>query len=172
MVSLFVATLILVVLTLVPTLELRFSIPLGILASTLRLPWLGTVEGFGLPWLYVFAVCVATNIVLGPLWYWLLGTVVRLLAARWAWFDRFYRRRVEKAQRRIKGHVDRWGWFGLALFIGVPIPGSGVYTGGLIAYALGMGHRRFFAATVLGVLIAGVLVTLFSLGVVNLVALL
>ncbi len=167
--SLLLATLILVLVTLVPTFELRASIPLGLLASQQKLPFLGVVAGFGLPVWYVLLVCVTTNILLAPLWYWLLGTVVAWLRSCWSWFDAWYVRRLEKAQRRIERPLERWGWLGLVLFIAVPLPGSGVYTGGLVAHALGLSRRRFSAAAVLGVLGAATLVTLVTLGVVAIV---
>lgn len=160
----FLATLILILLTFIPALELRFSIPVGILASKVHLPFFGTVIGFGLPWEYVFLICVLANILLGPLWYWLLNTLILWLRERWSWFARFYQRRLKKAQKRIHRHVERWGWLGLALFIAIPLPGSGVYTGGIVAYTLGMGQRKFLFATILGVLIAATIVTILSLG--------
>ena len=49
------------------------------------------------------------------------------------------------------------------MFIGVPLPGSGVYSGALAAYLLGFRKRDFFLAAVIGVLIAGTIVLLVSL---------
>jgi len=161
-------TLILVLVTFIPTLELRASIPLGILASRVVLPFFGAVQGFGLPWWYVVLICVLANTLLALLFYWFLDVVVhRLLIPSWPWFARFYARRLEKAQRRIRQGVERWGWLGLAAFIAIPLPGSGVYTGGLVAYAVGMSPRRFYAASFLGVLGAATLVTAASLGVLS-----
>ncbi len=166
--SLLVATLVLVALTFVPALELRFSIPVGILAGSVALPFFGTVSGFGLPWPYVLVVCVLANILLAAVFYWFLDTVVRrLLVPHWPWFKEAYTKQVAKAQRKIHAAVQRWGWLGLALFIAVPLPGSGVYTAGVAAYALGMGYKRYLAASVLGCVIAGTLVTLVTLGFAN-----
>ncbi len=164
--SLLVATLVLVAITFIPALELRFSIPVGILATKVSLPLFGQVAGFGLPWPYVFAVCVLANILLAILFYWFLHVVVRkLFLPYWPWYARFHERRVKRAQRKMHGHVQRWGWLGLAVFIGVPVPGTGVYTGGLAAYGLGMGFKEYLLASALGVLLAGTAVTLLSLGV-------
>jgi len=168
MVSLLAATLLLVALTFLPALELRFSIPVGILAGKVTLPFFGTVSGFGLSWPYVFIVCVLANILLAAVFYWFLDVIVRrLLVPHWPWFAEVFTKRVARAQRKIHAAVQRWGWFGLALFIAIPFPGSGVYTGGIAAYALGMDYRRFLAASVLGCVIAGSLVTFFALGVIN-----
>ena len=78
---------------------------------------------------------------------------------RWAWFDRVLWPHVEKTQHRIKPCVDRYGEWGVALFIGMPLPGSGTYAGALGAYLMGLGKRKFAAAAVIGVLIAGTAVT-------------
>ncbi len=56
-------------------------------------------------------------------------------------------------------YVDKYGTIGLALFIGVPLPGSGVWTGALAAFLLGFKRKEFSIANIVGVLIAGVIVT-------------
>ncbi len=163
-------TLILIALTFIPALELRFSIPVGILATSLHLPFFGQVQGFSMPWWYVFIVCVLANIFLAFIFYHFLHFIVHgFLVKHWGWFARFYQKRVEKAQKKIHKHVERWGWLGLALFIAVPLPGSGVYTGGVAGYALGFSFKRFMYASIIGVVIAGIVVTLVTLGVVNVI---
>ena len=58
---------------------------------------------------------------------------------------------------------EKYGIIGLALFIGVPLPGSGVYSGALGAYLLGFNFKDYFKAAVLGVLIAATIVTIVSI---------
>jgi len=137
--------LILILITLIPTLELRASIPYGILKGDL--PW----------WVVVF-VCVVTNIILGPVVYLLLDKGVGLLQ-RFQWLDRIYQRTVERTQRRIQKSVDRYGEIGVALFIGIPLPGTGSYSGALGAYLIGLGWRKFILANIIGVLIACAIIT-------------
>jgi uncharacterized membrane protein len=139
------AILILILITLIPTLELRASIPYGILLADMH-------------WWAVVLVCVVTNIVLGPLVYLFLDKVMALLL-RFEWVDRVYGRSVTRTQRRIQKSVDRYGEMGVALFIGIPLPGTGSYSGALGAYLLGLGYRRFIIANVIGVLMAGTIVT-------------
>ena len=55
----------------------------------------------------------------------------------------------------------------LAIFIGIPLPGSGVWTGALAAYLLGVRFRDFAIACVIGVLIAAAIVTAVTLGLLN-----
>jgi uncharacterized membrane protein len=121
--------LILVLITLIPTLELRASIPYGILRADMN-------------WWAVVLVCVVTNIVLGPLVYLFLDKAM-----------------VLRTQRRIQKSVDRYGEMGVALFIGIPLPGTGSYSGALGAHLMGLGYRKFIIANVIGVLMAGTIVT-------------
>jgi len=139
------AVIVLILITLIPTLELRASIPYGILRADMG-------------WSAVFIVCTVTNIVLGPLVYLFLDKAVGLLL-RFERIDRLYRRTVARTQRRIQRSVDRYGEMGVALFIGVPLPGTGSYSGALGAYLLGLGYRKFIVANVIGVLMAGTIVT-------------
>ena len=134
-----------VVLTFVPTLELRASIPYGILATDLD-------------WWWVFTAAVLINWAVAPIVYFFLHYVVKFLL-RVGWFARFWQRYTDRAQQRIKRNVDTWGTWGLAVFIGIPLPGSGVYTGALGAYLLGMEFRRFIWVALAGVLIAAIAVT-------------
>jgi uncharacterized membrane protein len=139
------AFIVLILITLIPTLELRASIPYGILRADMN-------------WSAVFVVCTATNIVLGPLVYLFVDKAIGSLL-RFEWIDRIYARTVTRTQRRIQRSVDRYGWMGVALFIGVPLPGTGSYSGALGAYLLGLGYRKFIVANVIGVLMAGTIVT-------------
>jgi len=152
----------LILLTFIPALELRYSIPAGILEGELHLPFGIVLQGFGMDWILVFFVCVVTNILLGILVYFFLDKVVHVFLRIKA-FKRLYDRVVTRAQKKIQKAVDRWGELGVALFIGIPLPGSGVYTGALGAYAIGLSFKKFIIADIIGVLIAGTAVTILTL---------
>ncbi len=143
----------LAILTLLPVFELRLSIPIGI--------------AMGENPAVVFAVCVAANAALGPLVYFALDRFVHLFL-RFSAVASFYDRMVLRARKKSQHLVERYGIFGLAIFIGIPLPGTGAWTGALVAYILGFGYRRTAVATLLGVVMAGVIVTALSLGVVAL----
>ena len=66
---------------------------------------------------------------------------------------------MEKRQQKLKPVVDRYGEWGLAIFIGVPLPGTGALTGAVGAFLLGFERRRFYVANVAGVVMAGIAVT-------------
>lgn len=136
--------LMLILLTVAPFLELRASIPYGIFKTDLH-------------WSIVFVICVIANILLAPLLYFFLDNIV-FLFLKINFVDKIYKKYVDKTQKKIKKYVDKYGVLGMSIFIGVPLPGSGVYSAALGAYALGMGYRKFILASILGVLIAGIAV--------------
>lgn len=133
--------------TLVPALELRASIPWGIfkMSDQVTLP-------------VVVFICIVVNIVLGWLVFWVLGPACTFIR-KWVWFDRRIWPLLEHTRHRIHPYVEKYGEIGVAVFIGIPLPGSGVYTGAFGAYLLGLDRRKFAVANVIGVLIAAAAVT-------------
>jgi len=139
----------LVLITFLPFLELRASIPYGILV-------------LGMDWLGVFLICVVVNIILGILIYSFLDKIIHFFL-RIKILDKLYNKYVEKTQKKIHKYVEKYGEFAVAVFIGIPLPGSGVYSGALAAYLIGLDYKKFIIANIIGVLIAGVIVTVVSL---------
>lgn len=139
----------LILITFLPFLELRASIPYGILKLHMN-------------WVDVFIICVVTNIVLGIIIYFLLDKLVHLVI-RIRPIGKLYDRVIERTQKKIQKYVDKYGEIGVAIFIGIPLPGSGVYTGALGSYLIGLGYRKFIIACIIGVIIAGIAVTLITL---------
>jgi len=140
--------LILIGLTLLPFLELRASIPYGVFNTELSFT-------------AIFIICVLTNILLAPILYLFLNKFIHIFL-RFKLIDKIYQKIVTKTQKKVHKYVEKYGVLGLSLFIGIPLPGSGVYSGALGAYLLGFKFRDFFRAAVIGVLIAGVIVFLIS----------
>ncbi len=136
---------VIVVLTFLPLLELRASIPYGILMAKEN-------------WLPVVAVAVAANILVGPIVYFLLAKLLHLVL-RIKVVDWYWQRTIVKTQKKIHPLVEKYGVLGLSIFIGIPLPGSGVYSGAFGGYLLGFTKKEFYAATVVGVLIAAAAVT-------------
>lgn len=145
------AILILTAITLIPALELRASIPWGILQMREEISWPVAV-----------LICTVANIVLGWLVFLVLGPVFTFVR-KWPWFDRKIWPIMERARHKIHPYVERYGEIGIAVFIGIPLPGSGVYTGAFGSYLLGLDRRKFVVANVIGVLIAAAAVTALSL---------
>ncbi|MBE3598361.1 MAG: small multi-drug export protein [Limnochordaceae bacterium] len=140
--------LLLVVLTWVPWLELRGTIPLG-------LAW-------GMPWLPVVLVVLVANVLL----FWPTWLVMSLFYERWLQHT-FVRDLLERARRRSEVAVERFGPIGLLLFVALPFPGTGAYTGTALAYLAGMPVMKAFRSVAAGVLVDGVIITLLSTGVIT-----
>ena len=138
----------LILITLMPFFELRASIPYGVFSTDLSL-------------LTIFLVCVVTNIILAPILYFFLDKVIHVFLEVNA-INKIYQKTITKAQKKVHKYVEKYGILGLALFIAIPLPGSGVYSGALGAYVLGFKLHEFLKAAIIGVLIAGIIVLLIS----------
>jgi len=147
--SVVVAVGLLALFTFLPGLEARASIPLAFFNSSVR-------AALGLP--AAVAVCFACNLFVGMLTYSLMGPFVQALR-RWGWFERKVWPAFARTQHKLHPYVERYGEWGLAVFIGVPLPGTGAYTGAFGAFLLGMNRRKFAIANLVGVLIACVAVS-------------
>jgi uncharacterized membrane protein len=134
------------VLTLVPWIELRGSIPLAI-----ALGWSPLTAGL---------VGVLVN------WCVIVPGYLFLDLCYTRWLSRFavVRRVVARVRAKGGGLVERYELLGLALFVAVPLPGTGAYSGTLLAWLLGLPRWRAMGAVALGVLIAGIAVTLIASG--------
>jgi uncharacterized membrane protein len=141
------SVLMLTLITFVPGIELRGSIPVGMFGMREHLSWLSAV-----------LVCLVANVLVGIVVFEIMGPVFTYVR-RWAWFERVVWQKLERTRHKVHPYVEKYGEMGLAVFIGVPLPGTGVYTGAFGAYLLGMNRRKFNIANVVGVLIAGVAVT-------------
>ncbi|MDR1018612.1 MAG: small multi-drug export protein [Lachnospiraceae bacterium] len=72
----------------------------------------------------------------------------------------------EKAMSKSK-NISKYEFWGLVLFVGIPLPGTGAWTGALIAALLGIKFKKAFPAIILGVLLAAVLMTILSYGIIG-----
>ncbi len=137
--------------SMLPIIECRGSIPLGALV--------------GLPWWQTFLFSVAGNMLPVPFILLFIRAVLRRFSrSRIRFFSRigqWLERKVEKH----KGQIEKYSYVGVALFVGVPLPGTGAWTGTLIASVLGMDPKKSFVAALAGVLGASVIMTLVSYGI-------
>lgn len=136
----------------VPVLELRGAIPLGIAA--------------GLPIPLVTTAAIIGNFLPVPF-------ILLLIRKIFRWLRRFPRlnRVVEEMERRahLKGRkVKKYRTFGLVLLVAVPLPGTGAWTGALVADILDMRMRTALPAIFLGIVIAAMVVLIVTCGVIKL----
>lgn len=136
------------IISMVPILELRG----GLLAASLM----------GVDILVAVPICIIGNIIPVPFILWFITPLFDRLKK-----TRLFRPMVEKLEAKAMGKKDQIekGYFwGLALFVGVPLPGTGAWTGSLIASMLDIPFKKAFPAVVLGILIATVIMAAISYG--------
>ncbi len=142
--------------SMVPLLELRGAIPIAV--------------GMGLDYFTALAVCVVGNMLPVPVIYFFARKVL-VWGADKKYIGKFFRFclvKGEHAGKKLTAKAGRGGLFvALMLFVGIPIPGTGAWTGTLAASFLDMGIKSTAAAVSLGVVIAGVIMGVASTGVFN-----
>ena len=137
----------------IPVLELRAAIPMGIAA--------------GLPVHLAMLSAIAGNLIPVPLILLLIRRVFRWLRHFPAMGDL-----IDRLERRahLKGRtVQKYRSFGLMLLVAIPLPGTGAWTGALVASVLDIRLRTAMPAITLGVILASLLMTGLTLGLFNLV---
>ncbi len=120
----------------------------------------------GMGWREAYLACVAGNFLPVVPILLLFDPLARFLR-RWPPFDRFLERLFARTRRRSQ-LVERYEAVGLILFVAIPLPVTGAWTGALAAYLFGVRPRYAVPAITLGILIAGVVVTLATQGVLHL----
>ena len=141
----------LVATTLIPGLELRASIPVGLLV--LREEIRAVLGGAG-----VVGVCLVANVLLGMAVFEAMALVEKFLL-RIGWFKRRIWPILEAKREKLRPLVEKYGAWGVAVFIGIPLPGTGAYAGAIASYLLRLDRRRFWLANAVGVLFAAAAVT-------------
>lgn len=134
-------------LSLLPISELRGAIPYAIAKE--------------MPWFVAYFYCVILNALVCPLLYLFLSTLHRLLL-KIKVYENLIGKFIERARVKIKAKVDRFGYLGVMIFVAIPLPITGAYTGTLGAWILGLDAKKTFLAVAAGVIIAGVIVTVIS----------
>lgn len=71
---------------------------------------------------------------------------------------------LDKKVDKHKGSIEKYGFWGLVLFVGIPLPGTGAWTGSLIASVLEMDRKKSFLAIIIGVVMASIIMMLISFG--------
>ena len=83
-------------------------------------------------------------------------------------YNRAFTYHINKVRREVEKHIEKWEYWVLLAFVDIPFPGTGAYTGTLIAWFFEMNRKKSFLTIALGVAIAGLIVTLTTLGIINL----
>lgn len=81
------------------------------------------------------------------------------LSHKFYWFNRFFSWLFERTRARHEDHFHYWGDIALFIFVAIPLPLTGAYSGVMAAFVFGMPKKHAFWSIVLGVLVAGFFVT-------------
>ena len=137
--------------SMVPLIELRGAIPIAL--------------GMGMDTLTAYIVCVIGNMVPVPFIYFFARKVLEWGADKKfiGKFFTFCLEKGDKAGKKLVATAGRGGLFvALMLFVGIPLPGTGAWTGALGASFLNMGFKSTVASVSLGVIIAGIIMGVVS----------
>ncbi len=72
---------------------------------------------------------------------------------------------LDKKVNKHKSQIEKFGFWGLVFFVGIPLPGTGAWTGCLIAAVLEMDRKKSFVAAMIGIFIASIIMMILSFGV-------
>ena len=149
-----------ILVSMVPLIELRGGVPIAI--------------GMGIDFVPALVVCVIANMLPVPVIY-LFARKVLLWGCDKKYIGKFFTYCIEKGERggeKLKAKAGKNGLFiALMLFVGIPLPGTGAWTGTLAASFLNMGFKETTKAVMLGVVIAGLIMGIASTGVFSVIGL-
>ncbi|MCG2737125.1 MAG: small multi-drug export protein [Candidatus Methanoperedenaceae archaeon] len=137
--------LIVVLIAMLPLAELRVSIPIAIYAFELD------------PFTAFYLSVIGNMIPVIPLLLFL--EPVSNYLRRWRIGDIFFTWLFERTQRKHNANFEKYGSIGLAIFVGIPLPVTGAWTGCAAAFVFGFKFKNAFLAILAGVIIAGAVVT-------------
>ena len=144
--------------SMIPLIELRGSVPIGL--SNL---WGGPIDILPL-----YLICIIGNMLPVPVIFFFARKVL-VWGADKKFIGKFFKFCLEKGEKGGKKLQEKAGktglFFALLIFVGIPLPGTGAWTGALIAALLKMNRRDSFLSILLGVTIAGTIITLGTYGV-------
>ena len=139
--------LIVFIISLMPILELRG----GLIAAAL----------LGLKPVESYIITIIGNIIPVPFILWFINKVLDFMrnskskklngVAKW----------LDKKVEKHKGQIEKYGFLGLILFVGIPLPGTGAWTGSVLE----MDRKKSFFATMIGIIIASIIMMILSFGV-------
>lgn len=135
--------------SMVPVLELRGAIPIGV--------------AHGLNFWTAIGVSIFGNLVPVPFIIIFIRKIFAWLRTKSAWLQKIVTRLENRALKK-SDTVRKYAFWGLFIFVAIPLPGTGAWTGALIAAMLNMRVRDAFPAIAVGVLTAGVIVAFVTYG--------
>ncbi len=136
--------LIVVIISALPVVELRGALPVAI-------------NLFNMPWYWAFCLAVIGNMLPVPILLLFFESLAKIVSK--VEIGRRLVNWVFEHTRRHEKMIQKYEWLGLMLFVAIPLPMTGAWTGSIIAFILGMRFTYAFLSSLCGVIIAGAIVT-------------
>ena len=148
--------LIVFIISMLPILELRGGL---IAASLLKLPPLES-----------YIIAIVGNVIPVPFILLLINKILRAMEkSRFKLFNKIHSFLHKKIMKN-KDSIEKYGFCGLVIFVGIPLPGTGAWTGAIIAAFLEMDRKKAFLGILLGMLMASIIMMIISFGLISKVA--
>ncbi len=135
--------------SMVPIIELRGGVPIA--------------TGMGVDWYIALPVAIIGNIIPAPFIIIFIKKIFAWMSKREGFLARIVVKMEQKAYSK-KDTIEKYGPWGLWLFVAIPLPGTGAWTGALIAAMMGISLKKAFPAIAVGVVTAGVIMSFISYG--------
>ena len=136
-----------ILLSLLPIAELRGGIPYAIANDVSPL--------------MAYIICVGANLLAFPIVFFFLE-FLHPIFMKISFYESLFEKFVIRTRKKIEGNIEKWGFWGLMIFVMIPLPVTGAYTGSFAAWLFNIKKRQAFLAVSLGVIIAGVIVLAIS----------
>ena len=147
-------------LTIMPVTELRVGLPIAVIYAI----------DHNIPIFLIFLTIILTNILIIFFIFYFLDNLNSFFM-KFNFYNRISRKFLKKFQKKVDKFEKRYktiGFLALILFVAIPLPGTGVWTGSLLAWILNLNRKKSIISISLGVIIAGILVLIGTLGFINL----
>ena len=135
--------------SMVPIVELRGGVPIA--------------TGMGLEWYIALPVAIIGNIIPAPFIIIFIKKIFSWMSGKKGFLARIVVKMEQKAYSK-KDTIEKYGPWGLWIFVAIPLPGTGAWTGALIAAMMGISLKKAFPAIAVGVVTAGVVMSFISYG--------
>lgn len=136
--------------SMLPIIELRGAIPLAC--------------AMGLPWWQTYLISVIGNLLPVPFILIFINMVIKWMKnSKVNFFNKIANFLLTKVEKK-RDKIEKYSFLGLTLFVAIPLPVTGAWTGSLVAAVIGMKPWKAFLSALIGVLVAGLIVTLIVYG--------
>lgn len=136
------------IISMLPILELRG----GLIAASL----------LNLDPIVSYIICIIGNLLPVPFILWFMASILNWM--RKSKYLKKFANWLDKKVEKNKDKIEKLGFWGLVLFVGIPLPGTGAWTGCLVASVLEMDKKKSFLAAIIGVFMASIIMMIVSFG--------